>query len=99
MNQYEIVEVLEKIESEVNSKPIIMSLEMQCKTNEDGKRSHPYPILKLTMNNREQFFFIDVATEVYAMMGKLLPMAQEKKAEADAAFKARRDAWEKRNKK
>lgn len=96
MNQYEIVEVIEKIEGDVNSKPLSVSLEMQIKINEDGKKSYPYPILKVIINGREQFFFVDVAEKIYEMMGKLLPMALEKKAEIDSAFRARRESWEKR---
>lgn len=96
MNQYETVEVLEKIEGEVNSKPVVVSLEMQCKINEEGKKSYPYPILKVIINGRDQFFFVDIAEKVHEMMGALMPKALERKAEVDAAFRARREAWEKR---
>ena len=97
MNQYETVEVVEKLEGEVNSKPISVALEMQCKINEEGKKTRPYPILKVIVNGRDQFFFIDIAEKVHELMGKLLPKAMEAKAEADEAFRIRREQWERRN--
>lgn len=97
MNQYETVEVLEKLESEVNSKPIIVSLEVQCKINEEGKKSFPYPVLKVNINGRDQFFFIDIAIKIHELMGALMPKAIEEKAAADAAFRARKEKWESQN--
>ncbi|MCJ7760336.1 hypothetical protein MUP59_04250 [Candidatus Bathyarchaeota archaeon] len=98
MNQYKTVEVLEKIESEVNSKPVVVSLEVQCKINEEGKKSFPYPVLKVNINGRDQFFFIDIAVKIHELMGALMPKALEEKEAADAAFRARKEKWESQNK-
>ncbi len=96
MNQYETVEILEKIEGLVNNRRVSLALELQSKINEDGRKGNPYPILKVNINGREQFYFIDIAEKVHEMLGQLLPKALQIKSEHDAAFKSRREAWEKR---
>jgi len=79
--QYETLKVIHRVEKYINSKIIVMTLEIQRRATyfEDGsvQRGKPYPLVKLFVNNREQYFFLDVSETIFDMLGVLLPKSKE----------------------